>query len=163
MKVERRIVFTLLIANWHLNFVLISDYSSDVCLLRNWWRQVERMYIGVKLLKDAYNQFECEIRSHSVLELTIKRIRLILCHCLHLFALQKMWTKVRIFALFLRTRSWNKNNCQHSNFVCEWKPYPAPHPFTYSTLRASYHILEKCHIIYHFTVIKRWYRFSENL
>ena len=28
----------------------------------------ERIYLGVKLLKDVYNQFECEIRSHSVLE-----------------------------------------------------------------------------------------------
>ena len=25
----------------------------------------ERIYLGVKLLKDVYNQFECEIRSHS--------------------------------------------------------------------------------------------------
>ena len=34
-------------------------------------RANERIYLGVKLLKDIYNQFECEIRRHSVLELTI--------------------------------------------------------------------------------------------
>ena len=28
-----------------------------------------------------------------------------------------------MFALFVRIRSWSANNCLHSNFVREWKPY----------------------------------------
>ena len=44
----------------------------------------ERIYLGVKLLKDVYNQFGCEIRSHSVLELTIYKNS---THFMSLFAL----------------------------------------------------------------------------
>ena len=65
----------------------------------------ERIYLGVKLLKDVYNQFECEIRSHSVLELTIYKSS---THFMSLFALV-VSKKVRIFALA------NKRLC--SNFV----------------------------------------------
>ena len=53
----------------------------------------ERIYLGVKLLKDVYNQFECEIRSHSVLELTINKISTHFMSLFALFALQKSVNK----------------------------------------------------------------------
>ena len=69
----------------------------------------ERIYLGVKLLKDVYNQFGCEIRSHSVLELIMNKNSTHFMSLFALFALQKSGTKVqtkaRIFALFVRTLS----------------------------------------------------------
>ena len=53
----------------------------------------ERIYLGVKLLKDVYNQFECEIRSHSVLELTINKNSTHFMSLFALFALQKSVNK----------------------------------------------------------------------
>ena len=53
----------------------------------------ERIYLGVKLLKDVYNQFGCEIRSHSVLELTINKISTHFMSLFALFALQKSVNK----------------------------------------------------------------------
>ena len=44
----------------------------------------ERIYLGVKLQKDVYNQFDCEIRNHFVLELTIYKNS---THFMLLFAL----------------------------------------------------------------------------
>ena len=53
----------------------------------------ERIYLGVKLLKDVHNQFECEIRSHSVLELTINKNSTHFMSLFALFALQKSANK----------------------------------------------------------------------
>ena len=53
----------------------------------------ERIYLGVKLLKDVYNQFECEIRSHSVLELTINKNSTHFMSLFALFALRKSVNK----------------------------------------------------------------------
>ena len=53
----------------------------------------ERIHLGVKLLKDAYNQFECEIRSHSVLKLTIIKNSIHFMSLFALFALQKSANK----------------------------------------------------------------------
>ena len=53
------------------------------------------IYLGVKLLKDVYNQFECEIRSYSVLELTINKNS---TNFMSLFALFALHKKVNISA-----------------------------------------------------------------
>ena len=64
LKVERRIIFTLLIA--------IGIFILSLCLTIHQMSATklvtQMMHLGVKLLKDVYNQFEFEIRSHSVLE-----------------------------------------------------------------------------------------------
>ena len=54
---------------------------------------IERIYLEVKLLKDVYNQFECEICSHSVLELTINKNSTHFMSLFALFALQKSVNK----------------------------------------------------------------------
>ena len=64
----------------------------------------ERIYLGVKLLKDVYNQFECEIRSHSVLELTINRNS---THFMSLFAL---------FALPKKCEQKCEQKCEYSHY-----------------------------------------------
>ena len=65
----------------------MSDYSSDVCLLRNWWWQVKGYILELSI--------NLSVRFTAILSLNqqFTRIRPILCHCLHLLALQKSANK----------------------------------------------------------------------
>ena len=73
----------------------------------------ERIYLGVKLLKDVYNQFDCEIRSHSVLELTINKNSTHFMSLFALFALQKSANKSADKSANIRTiRSYPLLKCE---------------------------------------------------